>query len=108
MDRAVELARFLAKEQLVHLVTHCTAQELKWLPNVTVHRVPRPFGKHLLGQPLLACAGRQLAAQFSRKGFRLVVNGGNCLWPDANWVHYVHAAAPPRDAPGHSAGRSPE
>ena len=25
---------------------------------------------------------------------RVVVNGGNCAWPDINWVHAVHAAWP--------------
>jgi glycosyltransferase involved in cell wall biosynthesis len=25
---------------------------------------------------------------------RVVVNGGNCPWPDVNWVHAVHAAWP--------------
>ena len=25
-------------------------------------------------------------------GTRVVVNGGNCNWPDINWVHYVHHA----------------
>jgi glycogen synthase len=27
----------------------------------------------------------------------VVVNGGNCLWPDINWLHAVHAAWPVRD-----------
>ena len=64
------------------------------------HRVPRPFGRHLLGAPLLARAGRRVARRFAPAGYRVLVNGGNCRWPDANWVHYVHAAtAPPRPAP---------
>jgi glycosyltransferase involved in cell wall biosynthesis len=25
----------------------------------------------------------------------VVANGGNCPWPDVNWVHYVHAAYEP-------------
>ena len=28
---------------------------------------------------------------------RVVVNGGNCAWPDINWVHAVHAAWPVHD-----------
>ena len=28
---------------------------------------------------------------------RVVVNGGNCAWPDINWLHAVHAAWPVRD-----------
>ncbi len=95
MDRAnLELAKFLAAEEPVHLVTHRVADELLANPNVTVHRVPRPFGKHLLGQPLLARAGRKWAARLAGEGFRVVVNGGNCRWSDANWVHCVHAAYP--------------
>ena len=95
MDRAnLELAKFLATEEPVHLVTHRVVDELSANPNVTVHRVPRPFGKHLLGQPLLARAGRTWAARLAKKGFRVIVNGGNCRWPDANWVHCVHAAYP--------------
>jgi glycosyltransferase involved in cell wall biosynthesis len=95
MDRAnLELARFLAAEHPVHLVTHRADDEIAKLPNVTVHRVSRPFGKHLLGQPLLARAGRQWAARLAREGYRVIVNGGNCRWSDANWVHCVHAAYP--------------
>ena len=94
MDRAnLELARFLAVDDPVHLVAHRADPVLDG-PNVTVHRVSRPFGKHLLGQPLLARAGRKWAARLARDGCRVIVNGGNCSWPDANWVHYVHAAAP--------------
>jgi glycosyltransferase involved in cell wall biosynthesis len=94
MDRAnLELARALAGDGPVHLVTHRAADELSALPNVTVHRVRRPLGRHLLGRPLLAAAGRKWARRLAA-GFRVVVNGGNCRWPDANWVHCVHAAYP--------------
>jgi glycosyltransferase involved in cell wall biosynthesis len=101
MDRAnLELARFLATDRPVHLVTHRAADEVAKLPNVTVHRVSRPFGRHLLGEPLLARAGRKWAARLAPEGYRVVVNGGNCQWADANWVHYVHAATPPHDVAG--------
>ena len=100
MDRAnLELARFLAVDSPVGLVAHTVSEELHRLPNVTVHRVPRPFGKHSLGGPLLARAGRRRAERYSREGSRVLVNGGNCDWPDANWVHCVHAAYP-ADATG--------
>lgn len=93
MDRAnLELARFLAAEYPVHLVTHRCDLSLVTLPNVTVHRVPRPLGSHLLGQSLLARVGRRWARRLSRDGYRVVVNGGNCCWADINWVHCVHAA----------------
>jgi len=101
MDRAnLELARYLAVDSKVHLVTHRAAEELRANPNITVHEVARPFGKHLLGQPFLARAGRRWASRLARKGFRVVVNGGNCRWPDVNWVHCVHAAYPSPSAGG--------
>lgn len=96
MDRAnLELARFLAADRPVHLVTHKAADELKTLPNVIIHHVHRPLGKHFLGHLLLARAGRRLAARLSEQGHRVIVNGSNCPWPDVNWVHYVHAAYRP-------------
>ena len=74
MDRAnLELARFLAQESPVHLVTHHASEEIAKLPNITVHRVARPFGMHLAGQPLLARAGRKWAAHFAPQGYRVIV-----------------------------------
>ncbi len=96
MDRAnLALAKYLADRGPVHLVAHRVADELAVHPNVTVHRVPRPLGRSMLGGPPLALAGRRWAARLGRGGFRVVVNGGNCRWPDVNWVHCVHAAFPP-------------
>ena len=95
MDRANHaLARYLAERAPVHLVTHRAGQELSGHPNVTVHRVWRPFGRHLLGNGLLARVGQQWAEYLGRRGFRVVVNGGNCRWGDINWVHCIHAAFP--------------
>ena len=98
MDRAnYGLASYLARREgaEVHLVTHRAWADLAALPGLTVHRVARPWGKHTLGGPLLDRAGRSLARRLGR-GTRVVVNGGNCQWPDINWVHYVHAAWTPR------------
>jgi glycosyltransferase involved in cell wall biosynthesis len=96
MDRAnLALARHLASRGSVHLVAHRAADELTAHPNVTVHRVPRPLGRQMLGAPLLAAVGRRWAGRLAGGGFRVVVNGGNCRWPDVNWVHCVHAAFPP-------------
>jgi glycosyltransferase involved in cell wall biosynthesis len=96
MDRAnLELARHLAAEGAVHVVAHRVDEALGSLPNVTVHSVPRPLGKHLLGQPLLRRAGLRWAQRLSRQGYRVVVNGTNCPWPDVNWVHMVHSAFTP-------------
>ena len=95
MDRAnMALARYLADRGPVHLVTHRAWDDLAAHPNVVVHRVPRPFGRHMLGEPLLGWAGQRWARRLARLGFRVVVNGGNCQWPDVNWVHCVHAAFP--------------
>ena len=95
MDRAnYELARYLADKigSSVHLVSFFVASPLAEHPNVTWHRVSKPLGMYMLAQPLLAREGRRVAKVLSGQGARVVVNGGNCLWPDVNWVHAVHAA----------------
>ena len=86
------LARNLALFGKVDLVTHRAWPDLAALPNITIHKVWRPLGKHLLGEPLLDRAGRFWAKELGKSGARVVVNGGNCRWFDINWVHYVHAA----------------
>jgi glycosyltransferase involved in cell wall biosynthesis len=103
MDRANHgLAGHLARRAgaEVHLVTHRAWDDLAALPGVRVHPVPRPFGKHWLGEPLLDRAGRALARRLAPRGARVVVNGGNCRWGDVNWAHYVHAAWAPRAGGG--------
>lgn len=97
MDRANHaLAKYLARSAgaEVHLVTHRAWPDLKALPTMTIHQVARPWGKHMLGAPLLSRTGRREARRLTReeRGTRVVVNGGNCVWGDVNWVHYVHAA----------------
>lgn len=99
MDRAnYELAWHLADGvgAKVHLASHRVAQPLAGHPNVLWHKVPRPLGRHALAEPLLAWRGRALAARLSALGARVLVNGGNCAWPDVNWAHYVHSAWDPR------------
>jgi glycosyltransferase involved in cell wall biosynthesis len=76
----------------VHLVAHRVADDLVISPNVVFHRVPRPGNAHALGAPLLTGAGLSWGAWSACRGGRVVVNGGNCPFPAANWVHYVHAA----------------
>lgn len=97
-DRAnYALAAYLAdRGDDVHLVAHKVAAELAGRPNVTVHHAPKPLGSYSLGQPMLNVVGRKQAKRLSPD--RTVVNGGNCLLPAANWVHYVHASWPPRPA----------
>ncbi|HKY05504.1 MAG TPA: glycosyltransferase family 4 protein [Blastocatellia bacterium] len=102
MDRAnFALASHLAEEgNEVHLVAHRADPALEVRQNVHLHRVPKPAGSYLLGEPLLARAGRSWAHRLSPRACRVVVNGGNCLWGDANWVHYVHAAYEPTSMTG--------
>ena len=102
MDRAnYALASYLAgRGDGVRLVAHRAAADLLARPGVTLRRVPKPLGSYLLGEPLLRSAGRREAARAARGGGRVVVNGGNCPWGDANWVHYVHAAWSPRQDGG--------
>lgn len=87
------LARHLAERGTeVHLVTHRAAAELTSKPNVIVHHVPKPANSYLLAAPFLDRMGRKWAANITARKGDVVANGGNCLWGDINWVHYVHAA----------------
>ncbi len=97
MDRAnFALAEYLAKSgRAVELVTHRADATLNAHENLRVHRVPRPFGSDLAGEPLLDWMGRGWAARARERGGRVVVNGGNCLTSSVNWVHYLHAAYSP-------------
>src|SRR6476646_9066692 len=96
------LATYLARElgAPVHLVAHRASDDLASLPGVRWHTVRRPSGSHLLGMPLLARAGRRWARRLAAQRTHVLVNGGNCAWADLNWVHYVHAAWPPRQGEG--------
>ncbi|HEY7328479.1 MAG TPA: glycosyltransferase family 4 protein [Gemmataceae bacterium] len=94
MDRAnYELAWHLAERVCtsVHLVSHRVVPPLVEHPRVSWHRVPKPLNSYTLSAPLLALAGRRVARCLSRQDARVIVNGGNCRWPDVNWVHAVHA-----------------
>ena len=97
MDRAnFALASYLARSgREVHVVAHRVDDELLAMPNVRLRRVVKPLDSYLLGSPLLDRAGRRVAGELASRGARVIVNGGNCRWPDVNWVHYVHAAWDP-------------
>jgi glycosyltransferase involved in cell wall biosynthesis len=97
MDRAnYALARYLAHQgHAVNLVTFRAAEELARTPGVSLHRVTKPADAYTLGGPLLAVAGLRHARRVALNGGVAVVNGGNCAFPAANWVHYVHAAFEP-------------
>jgi glycosyltransferase involved in cell wall biosynthesis len=96
MDRAnLEMAEYLlAQGRRVYLVAHAVDRELMTHPLVTVHLVKRPLGSHFLAGPALDRAGRKVARQVLTKwpAARVLVNGGNCRWPDLNWAHYVQHA----------------
>ncbi|MEI7687915.1 MAG: glycosyltransferase family 4 protein [Planctomycetota bacterium] len=99
MDRAnYYFAWHLAETfgERVHVVAHSCDEALSRHPRVTYHHVARPWGKHLFGGLLLERAGRRIAARLTQENpqTRVVVNGGNCDWPDINWAHFVHHPAP--------------
>jgi len=103
MDKAnYSLAWYLAERlrRDVTLVAHRVAEPLAGHPGVTVVKVRRPRGLHLLGMPLLDRAGRRAAARLTaaHPDARVLVNGGNCGWAGVSWVHMVHHACPARHA----------
>lgn len=99
MDHAnAELARFLLRRGTpVHLVSHYIAPDLTQAGAVA-HLVPKTANSFFVGEWRLAAAARPLLARLcARTAARVVVNGGNCPWPDVNWVHCVHHRWPPHD-----------
>ena len=96
MDKAnAELASYLLRRGAgVHLVAHDVDSLFLEHPRARVHLVHRPLGSFALGEFGLDRRGRQAARALlaSTPDARVVVNGGNCQWPDINWVHYVHHA----------------
>ncbi|MGA9836938.1 MAG: glycosyltransferase family 4 protein [Gemmatimonadaceae bacterium] len=105
MDVAnLHLAQYLAGAgQDVHLVAHRVDSGLLGIRGIVWHSVPKPFHSYLLGEPLLAWAGARWGRIGAATGGRLIVNGGNCIGRDTNWVHFVHAAHQPEV--GASTGR---
>jgi glycosyltransferase involved in cell wall biosynthesis len=98
MDRAnYALASYLAaRGDEVHLVAYRAAGDLLERPNVTLHRVPKVLDSYLLSSPLMHRLGRRWAARIAARGGHVLVNGGNCLWGDVNWVHHVNVLDVPR------------
>jgi len=82
----------------VHLVAHRVAPELAASPGVHVHHVPRPFGFHSLGEPLLTSVAARRSRDVLRSGGHVLANGGNVNAGDVTWTHYVHAAYKPAAA----------
>jgi glycosyltransferase involved in cell wall biosynthesis len=81
----------------VHLVAHRIAPDLTACPHVRAHLVPRPFGAHLVGAPLLARAASREARTLGRST-RVLMNGGNGAIGTPTWIHYLHAAYEPEVA----------
>jgi glycosyltransferase involved in cell wall biosynthesis len=98
MDRAnYALASQLADRGIeTHLVGYAASDHLVRRANVIFHRVAKVLDSYFLSEFLLDRVGRKWARMIAASGGRVVVNGGNCLWPDVNWVHYVHAAYRPQ------------
>jgi glycosyltransferase involved in cell wall biosynthesis len=96
MDRAnAQLASYLLhRGAAVHIVAHDVDPILRGQARASVHLVPRPLGSLALGEFGLDRRGREVARSLSAEcaATRVIVNGGNCQWPDVNWVHYVHHA----------------
>lgn len=99
MDRAnFALADYLARNgHQVHLVAHRVAQGLSVYPNVIFHRVPKLFNSYWLSGSWLNWAGGFYRRRVTTMSGLVLVNGGNCLSGDVNWVHYVHAAYQPEN-----------
>jgi glycosyltransferase involved in cell wall biosynthesis len=78
----------------VHVVAHSVDPLFLRHPHATIHLVPRPLNSFALGEFGLDRRGREVAQKLlvASPAARVVVNGGNCQWPDINWVHYVHHA----------------
>ncbi len=94
------LALYLARRSTgdVHLVAHRVSPELAACPHVHVHRVPRPFGVHSFGEPLLTNVATRQARMVRQSGGHVLANGGNLDAGDVAWVHYVHAVWKPSAA----------
>ena len=94
MDRANSaMARFLAaRGGKVHLVTHRVTSGIANHSNIVVHHVRKPLRSYFLGGPLLDSTGRRIATRLGFRPAHTIVNGGNCVTPAVNWVHYVHCA----------------
>lgn len=96
MERAnAALVSYLARcKGLVHVVAHAVDPSIRRESGVRIHAVPCPAGSNALGESLLDHRGRVVARHVLARWpqARVIVNGGNCRWPDVNWVHYVHHA----------------
>jgi len=89
------VARYLVERgNKVHLVCHHADTQFLDEEAVTIHRVAKLGGSFTLGGFLLAREGQAVSfrMRLESPAVRVLVNGGNCDWPDINWVHCVHHA----------------
>jgi glycosyltransferase involved in cell wall biosynthesis len=103
MDRAnFALADYISRQGYdLNLVAHRVDPNLADRATVTVHPVSKPLNSYFLGAPLLSHKGVEIGQQSSKNSHsHSIVNGGNCPYPDINWVHYVHAAYLPDSRTG--------
>lgn len=100
MDQANwALAHYLAGAgHETHLVGYFVSDDLASHPNINVHQVERIANSYFLSEPRLQRAGMRVGREIKARGGFVVANGGNCPFPDVNWVHYVHAAFAPRSS----------
>jgi glycosyltransferase involved in cell wall biosynthesis len=98
MDRAnAALAAYLLERGArVHLVGHEIDGRFRQHAGARCHEVPRLRSAAPVAESLLSRRGLAVAAEVTSASprARVVVNGGNCPWPDINWVHAVHAVWP--------------
>ena len=98
MDRAnaALAAHLLRQGARVHLVGHEFDERLRDDAYAQCYDVPRPSSAAPLAESMLSRRGLAVALRVTAScpEARVVVNGGNCPWPDINWVHAVHAAWP--------------
>lgn len=101
MDKAnYALAHYLiARGDRVHLMAHHFDQSFSPSDKLKIYQVARPANSFLLGEMALQKQGYQLAQNLKAQdtNTRVIANGGNCWWPDINWVHSVHHAWPCTD-----------
>src|SRR5262245_54863917 len=92
------LVEFLLEQDIpIEAVAHEIDPSLLSSPNLSAHVVPVPAGSRFAGEMLLSFVGRHVAGITTRNypDARVIVNGGNCIWGDINWVHRVHHAWTP-------------
>ncbi|MGB2713349.1 MAG: glycosyltransferase family 4 protein [Vicinamibacterales bacterium] len=98
MDRAnaALAAHLLRQGARVHLVGHDIDDRFRRDAYAQCYDVPRPRSAAPIAESLLSRRGFSVALRVTTAcpEARVVVNGGNCPWPDVNWVHAVHAAWP--------------